>query len=157
MSAAPMRAGICPPDRDRQPGRQELGYPDTGAMWRSRYDMPPDEFAAMTDRLWNEVKPLYDELHCYTRAELNDKYGDAVQPATGPIRADLLGNHVGAGMGQYLRRRRAAKGAGDVGYDLTELLVREQIHAREDRPHRRGLLHLAGLRAAAGRPSGSAR
>src|SRR5687768_2175757 len=63
-------------------GAKELGYSDTGAMWRSRYDMPPDQFAAMTDRLWNEVKPLYDELHCYTRAKLNEKYGDAVQPDT---------------------------------------------------------------------------
>ncbi|MET1110462.1 MAG: M2 family metallopeptidase, partial [Allosphingosinicella sp.] len=68
-------------------GAKALGYPDTGAMWRSRYDMSPDEFAAMTDRLWSEVKPLYDELHCYTRAKLNDKYGDQVQPETGPIRA----------------------------------------------------------------------
>ena len=92
-----MSAGRCAPDYARlveiaNQGAKELGYPDTGAMWRSRYDMPPDEFAAMTDRLWNEVKPLYDELHCYTRAKLNEKYGDAVQPETGPIRADLLGN-----------------------------------------------------------------
>src|SRR5690606_2865260 len=73
-------------------GAQELGFADVGAVWRSQYDMPPEEFAALTDRLWSEVKPLYDQLHCYTRTKLNEKYGDAVQPATGPIRADLLGN-----------------------------------------------------------------
>ena len=73
-------------------GARELGFADTGAMWRSQYDMTPEEFAAMTERLWNEVQPLYDQLHCYTRAKLNQNYGDAVQPATGPIRADLLGN-----------------------------------------------------------------
>ncbi|MGZ8326243.1 MAG: M2 family metallopeptidase, partial [Allosphingosinicella sp.] len=103
-------------------GAKELGYPDTGAMWRSRYDMSPDEFAAMTDRLWNEVKPLYDELHCYTRAKLNDKYGDSVQPEAGPIRADLLGNMWAQEWGN-IYDVVAPKGAGDVGYDLTELLV----------------------------------
>jgi peptidyl-dipeptidase A len=91
-------------------------------MWRSRYDMPPDQFAAMTDRLWSEVKPLYDELHCYTRGKLNQKYGNAVQPATGPIRADLLGNMWAQEWGN-IYDVVAPKGAGDVGYDLTELLV----------------------------------
>ena len=54
--------------------------------------MEPDAFAAETDRLWKQVEPFYKNLHCYVRARLNDKYGDAVQPRTGPIRADLLGN-----------------------------------------------------------------
>ncbi|HEX8378951.1 MAG TPA: M2 family metallopeptidase, partial [Allosphingosinicella sp.] len=106
-------------------GAKELGYPDTGAMWRSRYDMPPDQFAAMTDRLWSEVKPLYDELHCYTRAKLNAKYGDSVQPDSGPIRADLLGNMWAQEWGN-IYDVVAPKGAGDVGYDLTELLVRNK-------------------------------
>ena len=106
-------------------GAKELGFSDTGAMWRSRYDMPPDEFAAMTDRLWSEVKPLYDELHCYTRAKLNDKYGDRVQPETGPIRADLLGNMWAQEWGN-IYDVVAPKRAGDVGYDLTELLVRNK-------------------------------
>jgi len=73
-------------------GARELGYADAGAMWRSGYDMPADDFAAETDRLWNQVRPFYENLHCYVRARLNARYGDAVQPATGPIRADLLGN-----------------------------------------------------------------
>src|SRR3546814_12554550 len=73
-------------------GAKELGYKDLGAMWRSGYDMPPDEFAKLVDRLWTQVKPLYDQLHCYTRTKLNEQYGSKVQPATGPIRADLLGN-----------------------------------------------------------------
>ncbi len=76
-------------------------------MWRSGYDMPPDQFAALTEKIWQEVKPLYDSLHCYTRTKLNEKYGDAIQAKTGPIRADLLGNMVGAGMGQHLQYRRA--------------------------------------------------
>ena len=73
-------------------GSRGLGYKDTGALWRSGYDMGPDAFAAETDRLWKQVEPFYKNLHCYVRARLNDKYGDTVQPRTGPIRADLLGN-----------------------------------------------------------------
>ncbi|MFN3520929.1 MAG: M2 family metallopeptidase [Phenylobacterium sp.] len=73
-------------------GAREQGFKDVGALWRSGYDMEPDAFAAETDRLWKQVEPFYKNLHCYVRARLNDKYGDAVQPRTGPIRADLLGN-----------------------------------------------------------------
>jgi peptidyl-dipeptidase A len=73
-------------------GSKELGFSDTGALWRSKYDMPADAFAAETDRLWGQVEPLYKQLHCYTRARLNARYGDSVQAKTGPIRADLLGN-----------------------------------------------------------------
>ena len=73
-------------------GSRSLGYKDTGALWRSGYDMNPDAFAKETDRLWTQVQPFYKNLHCYVRARLNEKYGDLVQARTGPIRADLLGN-----------------------------------------------------------------
>ncbi len=53
-------------------GAQGLGYPDLGAMWRSNYDMSADEFATELDRLWGQVKPLYDALHCHVRAELGE-------------------------------------------------------------------------------------
>lgn len=119
----PMRADYNRLTEIANQGAKDLGYPDTGAMWRSRYDMKPDEFAAMTDRLWGEVKPLYDQLHCYTRTKLNEKYGDKVQPKTGPIRADLLGNMWAQEWGN-IYDVVAPKGAGDVGYDLTDLLVK---------------------------------
>ena len=102
-------------------GARELGYADTGAMWRSGYDMDPDAFAALTDKLWNEVKPLYNALHCFTRTKLNAKYGDAVQKATGPIRADLLGNMWAQEWGG-IYDIVAPKGAGDLGYDTGDLL-----------------------------------
>jgi len=73
-------------------GSLALGYRDTGALWRSGYDMDPDAFAVETDRLWKQLEPFYKNLHCYVRMRLNERYGDAVQPRTGPIRADLLGN-----------------------------------------------------------------
>jgi peptidyl-dipeptidase A len=102
-------------------GAKELGYADTGAMWRSQYDMTPEQFSAMYDRLWSEVKPLYDDLHCYTRTKLNQKYGNTVQPASGPIRADLLGNMWAQEWGN-IYEIVAPRGAGDVGYDVTKLL-----------------------------------
>jgi len=103
-------------------GAKELGYSDVGAMWRSGYDMPPEQFAALTDKLWGEVKPLYHQLHCYTRAQLNEKYGDAVQAKTGPIRADLLGNMWAQEWGN-IYEIVAPKGAGDLGFDTGQLLV----------------------------------
>ncbi|WP_068072670.1 M2 family metallopeptidase [Novosphingobium lentum] len=102
-------------------GAKELGFADTGALWRSNYDMDPDAFAALTDKIWNEVKPLYDQLHCYTRSKLNEKYGDAVQARTGPIRADLLGNMWAQEWGN-IYDVVAPAGSGDIGYDIGDLL-----------------------------------
>jgi peptidyl-dipeptidase A len=102
-------------------GARELGFSDIGNMWRANYDMTPDEFAALTEQLWQEVKPLYESLHTYVRWKLNEKYGDAVQPATGPIRADLLGNMWAQEWGN-IYPLVAPAGAGDIGYDLTELI-----------------------------------
>ena len=72
-------------------GARVLGFKDTGAMWRGKYDMPADAFAKDLDRLWEQLRPLYLSLHTYTRARLREKYGDAV-PENGPIPAHLLGN-----------------------------------------------------------------
>jgi len=118
----PMRADYAKLVSLSNEGAKELGYADTGALWRSNYDMTPEAFAQLTDRLWTEVKPLYDQLHCYTRAKLNERYGDAVQAKTGPIRADLLGNMWAQEWGN-IYDIVAPPGAGDVGFDTTELLV----------------------------------
>ncbi|MBA3668828.1 MAG: M2 family metallopeptidase [Sphingomonas sp.] len=117
----PMRADYTRLVELANQGAKELGYDDTGAMWRSPYDMSPEEFSAMYERLWSEVKPLYNALHCYTRTKLNQKYGNAVQPANGPIRADLLGNMWAQEWGN-IYDLVAPKVAGDVGYDVTDLL-----------------------------------
>jgi peptidyl-dipeptidase A len=119
----PMRQPYARMTEISNAGAAELGFPDTGAMWRSKYDMSPDEFAALTERLWNEVKPLYEELHCFTRAGLNRSYGDAVQPANGPIRADLLGNLWAQEWGNVYDVV-APPGSGAAPYDLTQLLER---------------------------------
>jgi peptidyl-dipeptidase A len=103
-------------------GSRELGYADTGALWRSWYDMPADAFAVKTDVLWHQVEPLYNKLHCYVRAKLNAKYGDSVQPKTGLIRADLTGNMWGQDWGNINDIVQPAGGPG-LGYDLTASLV----------------------------------
>ncbi len=73
-------------------GAREMGFADTGAFWRAQYDMPPEAFAAETERLWQQVKPLYDSLHQYVRFKLQQTYGKDEVPTTGPIPAHLFGN-----------------------------------------------------------------
>lgn len=104
-------------------GAVELGYANVGELWLSKYDMPPAAMAAEVDRLWDQVSPLYKQLHCYVRAELNKTYGDAVVPLDQPIRADLLGN-MWAQQWANIYDLVEPEGA-DVGYDLTELLNEE--------------------------------
>jgi len=118
----PMKADYVRMVEIANAGAKELGFADTGAMWRSGYDMDPAAFAALTEKIWQEVKPLYDAVHCYTRTKLNEKYGDAVQAKTGPIRADLLGNMWAQEWGN-IYDLVAPKGAGDLGYDIGDLLV----------------------------------
>jgi len=73
-------------------GARELGFSDLGALWRSGYDMPADAFEAEVDRLWKQVKPLYDKLHCYVRRRLADKWGADKVPLDQPIPSHLVGN-----------------------------------------------------------------
>ena len=88
-------------------GSRELGYADTGALWRSGYDMPADAFAAKTDALWHQVEPLYNKLHCYVRAKLNAKYGNARAAGHRPDPCRPDRQHVGPGLGQHQRHRTA--------------------------------------------------
>ncbi len=101
-------------------GAKELGFADSGAMWRAKYDMPPDAFAAELDRLWKQVRPLYVSLHSYVRWKLRETYGDIV-PTSGPIPAHLLGN-IWAQDWTNVYPLIAPKDA-DAGYDLTKILV----------------------------------
>jgi peptidyl-dipeptidase A len=73
-------------------GARDIGFADEGALWRSGYDMPPEAFEQETDRLWSQVKPLYDDLHCYVRSKLQKQYGKELVPDGRPIPAHLLGN-----------------------------------------------------------------
>lgn len=111
-------------------GAREMGFTDVGAMWRSNYDMPPDAFAAEMERLWIQVKPLYDSLHRYVRARLRQKYGDAVVPADGPIPAHLLGNMWAQEWGNIFDVVQPA-GTGEQAYDLTKILKSKNTTPKE--------------------------
>ena len=110
-------------------GARELGYPDLGALWRSGYDMSADAFAAELDRLWGQVRPLYEALHCHMRAKLAEKYGGDVVPPGEPIPAHLLGNMWSQSWGNVYDL--AGVGAADPGYDLTALLKAKKVDEHE--------------------------
>jgi peptidyl-dipeptidase A len=110
-------------------GARDLGFADLGQLWRSGYDMPPDDFAREVDRLWAQVKPLYDALHCHVRARLSATYGPELVPLDQPIPAHLLGNMWSQAWGNVYDLVRPEQTARD--YDLSALLRERGVDARE--------------------------
>jgi peptidyl-dipeptidase A len=105
-------------------GARELGFADVGALWRSQYDMPPEQFAREVDRLWEQVRPLYESLHCHVRAKLAEQYGTEVVRPGEPIPAHLLGNMWAQEWGNVydlVAPRGVAR-----SYDVTQLLRQKQ-------------------------------
>jgi peptidyl-dipeptidase A len=127
---------IAPPMRQRytrfvdlsNQGARETGFKDIGALWRSGYDMPPDEFSADLERLWNQVKPLYLALHTFVRWKLEEKYGPNVVPPAGPIPARLLGNPWAQQWGNIFDLLDVQEDRG--GVDVTELLKKKNLDAK---------------------------
>lgn len=110
-------------------GAKELGFKDTGAMWRSKYDMPADDFTKELDRLWAQVEPLYKSLHAYVRSKLVAKYGSKVVPEKGPIPAHLLGNIWAQDWSNIYDM--VAPGGADPGYNLTSILKAKNTDAKQ--------------------------
>ncbi|MDX1507995.1 MAG: M2 family metallopeptidase [Woeseiaceae bacterium] len=117
-------------------GANELGYADLGEMWRSNYDMSPEEFKQDTSRLWNEVKPLYDELHCHVRAKLGEFYGEDKVPQDGPIPAHLLGNMWAQTWNFLYDMMEPYPGVADIDVDKTlrtkDYSPKEMVRSAED-------------------------
>jgi peptidyl-dipeptidase A len=110
-------------------GARELGFADTGEMWRSGYDMAPDVFTDELERLWRQVQPLYESLHCHVRAQLGEEYGTAVAPDGEPIPAHLLGNMWSQSWSNiYETVKPSQRGR---GYDLTRELERRGVDELE--------------------------
>jgi peptidyl-dipeptidase A len=108
-------------------GARELGFKDTGVLWRAGYDMPADQFSADVDRLWEQVRPLYLSLYTFVRARLSQKYGLQIVPPAGPIPAHLLGNpwaQAWSNIFPLLGLPETSR-----GYDLTELLRAKNLDA----------------------------
>lgn len=110
-------------------GAKEMGFKDTGALWRSKYDMDPDAFSAEMERLWQQVKPLYDSLYTYTRRKLSEKYGKEIVATDKPIPAHLLGNMWAQTWGNVYPL--LAPAGGDRGYDLTQILKARNTDAKQ--------------------------
>ncbi len=109
-------------------GSREIGFKDTGAMWRGGYDMTPEEFSAEVDRLWHQVRPLYLALHTFVRAKLSEHYGKNLVPPNGPIPAHLLGNP----WAQEWQNVYPLMGMPENGqsYDVTSLLQAKKLDAK---------------------------
>jgi peptidyl-dipeptidase A len=105
-------------------GARELGFADTGAMWRLRYEMPPDRFTIELDRLWAQVRPLYMSLHAYVRMKLREKYPGLIR-GRGPIPAHLLGNLWAQDWSNVYPL--VAPAYADPGYSLATILHDRQI------------------------------
>ena len=128
---------VAPPMRDQysrfvelaNAGARDLGFTDLGELWRAGYDMPPDEFTLELERLWTQVRPLYESLHCHVRAKLAEEYGSAVVPPDEPIPAHLLGNMWSQTWANVYDLVGPARS--DPGYDLTELLEAKRVDELE--------------------------
>jgi peptidyl-dipeptidase A len=129
---------IAPPMRRRysrfvdlsNQGAREIGFKDTGALWRAGYDMTPEEFSADLERLWNQVKPLYLSLHTYVRWKLAEKYGPNVLPPGGPIPAHLLGNPWAQEWGNIYDLLGVREDQGGANVNITELLQKKNLDAK---------------------------
>ncbi len=110
-------------------GARELGFSDTGAMWRAGYDMTPEQFSAELERVWKEVEPLYKELHTYVRRKLIDKYGAEARRTDGMIPAHLLGNMWAQEWGNVYDL--VAPPAAPPAYDIGEILQQRKTTAKQ--------------------------
>jgi peptidyl-dipeptidase A len=117
----PMRAEFAQYVELANQGAREVGFADTGAMWRSKYDMAPDDFAREVDRLWAEVRPFYESLHAFVRRRLRTVYGPDEVPERGPIPIHFLGN-LWAQSWEWIYPLVAPEGSAS-GFDLTKLLL----------------------------------
>ena len=90
--SVPMRSLFVEQVAIANEGAVELGYANTSELWRSKYDMPAEDFPVELDRLWGQVEPFYEALQCHVRAKLSEHYGTDIVPLDQPIPAHLLGN-----------------------------------------------------------------
>lgn len=110
-------------------GARELGHADAGALWRAAYDMPAQDFAAEVERLWSQVEPLYQALHCHVRAELVEEFGAELVDPAGEIPAHLLGNMWAQQWGNLYPRMTPYPGADDL--NVTQALVDQGYTAEQ--------------------------
>ncbi|MFO0554139.1 MAG: M2 family metallopeptidase [Polyangiaceae bacterium] len=109
-------------------GARDIGFADLGDLWKSRYDMTPDELEADVERLWQQVKPLYDDLHCYARRKLAERWGEDKVPAGKPIQAQLFGNMWSQTWGNIYDTLEPYKG--EASLDISKGLAEKHADAK---------------------------
>ena len=129
-------------------GARELGFADTGALWRSNYDMTPEQFSADLERLWLQVEPLYKELHAYTRRKLVAKYGAAADRKDGMIPAHLLGNMWAQEWGNIYDI--VAPPAAPPAYDIGRILQQNKTTPKQVVQYGEDFFHSLGLQSLPG-------
>lgn len=73
-------------------GARDSGFANLGEYWAARYEMSADQASAMLDEIAEQIRPLYEALHCHVRGELSEHYGADIAPSSGLIPSHLLGN-----------------------------------------------------------------
>jgi peptidyl-dipeptidase A len=126
-------------------GAREIGFADTGVLWRSGYDMTPEQFSAELERLWTQVEPLYKELHAYVRHKLIQKYGAEAQRADGMIPAHLLGNMWAQEWGNIYDI--VAPPSAPATYDIGDILQQRKTTARQVVEYGEGFFKSLGLQS----------
>nr|XP_003472155.2 angiotensin-converting enzyme-like protein Ace3 [Cavia porcellus] len=66
------------------------GYKDMGQLWRAKYES--DTLEQDMEQIYQELQPLYLNLHAYVRRALYRHYGPELISLRGPIPAHLLGD-----------------------------------------------------------------
>ncbi|HAB80338.1 MAG TPA: peptidyl-dipeptidase, partial [Glaciecola sp.] len=129
--SVPMRSLFVEQVAIANEGAVELGYANTSELWRSKYDMPAEDFPVELDRLWGQVEPFYEALQCHVRAKLSEHYGADIVPLDQPIPAHLLGNMWAQSWGnvydlvkpeQEMNVPNVTQALADQGYDEVKMV-----------------------------------
>ena len=126
-SAAPGRPAYRRVVELANTGARELGFADDGARWRAAYDLPPDALGEELDRVWNDLRPLYESVHCLVRERLGETYGTAVAPPGEVIPGHLLASPWGGRWNELYDLVRTRER--DLWDDLTRSLERRRVDA----------------------------
>src|SRR6218665_1600645 len=69
------------------------GCQNFGECWRNVYNYEVKNFDSACEDVWQQVKPLYQQIHAYVRRKLLNRYSNNTKdfPSTRQIPAHILG------------------------------------------------------------------
>lgn len=85
----PLKPGLVKLRNLRNRVASEMGYDSFFALQVADYGMSVDEMMVMMESFISDLKPLYEQLHCWTKYELAERYGE---PPPKLIPAHWIGN-----------------------------------------------------------------